>query len=337
MKRYILTAFFLSTGIFLMLSAQEKVTITLERQFIEELFKTIEKETDYTIHSLPEETDSLRVSVQVVAVEPIEAIQEALKNQPFSVNSYGKRIFVLKEKNLITQLPEGFYQQERSVDEDAYDLSGIALMSDRRSQKATSESKVYEIGDESNNPKGRVTLTGSVVDFKTGEPMIGVAMFIEEPMIGVTTDAFGYYSIQLPPGRQELHIRGMGMKDTKRQLMLYSDGKLDIELEEQVYSLKEVTISSEKIANVRNTTLGMERVQIKDIKNIPTAFGEVDILRVVMSLPGVKAVGEASSGFNVRGGATDQNLILFNDGTIYNPTHLFGFFSAFTSITTLAS
>ena len=121
----------------------------------------------------------------------------------------------------------------------------------------------------------------------------------------------------------------MGMKDTRRQIMLHSDGKLDIELEEQVYTLKEVTISSEKIANVRNTTMGVERLKVKDIKNIPMAFGEVDIMKVVMSLPGVKAVGEASSGFNVRGGATDQNLILFNDGTVYNPTHLFGFFSVF--------
>ena len=75
--------------------------------------------------------------------------------------------------------------------------------------------------------------------------------------------------------------------------------------------------------------MGVERLKIKDIKNIPMVFGEVDIIRAVLALPGVKAVGEVSSGFNVRGGSTDQNLILFNDGTIYNPTHLFGFFSAF--------
>ena len=159
--------------------------------------------------------------------------------------------------------------------------------------------------------------------------MVGVAVFVKEPMVGTTTDAYGYYTLMLPPGRHELNIQGIGMKDSRRQIVIHSDGKLDIELEEQVYALKEVTISSEKIANVRNTSLGVERLKVKDIKNIPTAFGEVDIMRVVMSLPGVKSVGEASSGFNVRGGATDQNLILFNDGTVYNPTHLFGFFSVF--------
>lgn len=153
--------------------------------------------------------------------------------------------------------------------------------------------------------------------------------FISDPLIATTTDGFGYYSIQLPIGRHELQIKGMGMKDTKRQILLHSGGKLDIELEEQVYTLKEVTVSSERIENVRSTNMGVERLKMREIKNIPTAFGEADIIRVVMSLPGVKSVGEASSGFNVRGGATDQNLILFNDGVIYNPTHLFGFFSAF--------
>lgn len=153
--------------------------------------------------------------------------------------------------------------------------------------------------------------------------------FISDPLIATTTDGFGYYSIQLPTGRHELQIKGMGMKDTKRQILLHSGGKLDIELEEQVYTLKEVTVSSERIENVRSTNMGVERLKMREIKNIPTAFGEADIIRIVMSLPGVKSVGEASSGFNVRGGATDQNLILFNDGVIYNPTHLFGFFSAF--------
>jgi hypothetical protein len=98
----------------------------------------------------------------------------------------------------------------------------------------------------------------------------------------------------------------------------------------RVYDLDEVVISSARMReNVRGTILGAERLEVKDIKNIPTIFGERDILRTIISLPGVKTAGEASSSFNVRGGATDQNLILFNGGTIYNPSHLFGFFSAF--------
>jgi hypothetical protein len=119
------------------------------------------------------------------------------------------------------------------------------------------------------------------------------------------------------------------MKDTRRQVMVYSTGNFDIDMDERVTSLKEVIVSAQKLANVRNVQMGIDRLTIKAIKQVPTAFGEADILRAVLMLPGVKTVGEASTGFNVRGGSADQNLILFNDATIYNPSHFFGFFSAF--------
>src|SRR5262249_54908430 len=92
---------------------------------------------------------------------------------------------------------------------------------------------------------------------------------------------------------------------------------------------KTVTVISEKNSNVRSLQMGVERLGIKTIKQVPVVFGEADVLRAVLSLPGVTSVGEASTGFNVRGGAVDQNLILFDDATIYNPSHLFGFFSSF--------
>jgi hypothetical protein len=111
--------------------------------------------------------------------------------------------------------------------------------------------------------------------------------------------------------------------------MLYDDGKLNIHLKEQTLALKEVVISAEKAKNVNNAQLGVERLDIKAIKQVPAVFGEADILKAVLTLPGVQSVGEASTGLNVRGGATDQNLILFDNATIYNPSHFFGFFSAF--------
>lgn len=100
--------------------------------------------------------------------------------------------------------------------------------------------------------------------------------------------------------------------------MVYGDGNLDIEVVEDVKVFDEVTISAERMNKIKNTQIGLETVQAAKIKNIPMVLGEVDLLRAIQTLPGVKTVGEASSGFNVRGGATDQNLILFNNGTIYN-------------------
>jgi len=174
-----------------------------------------------------------------------------------------------------------------------------------------------------------ITLSGSVSNVKTGELLPGVSLFIDEPRIGTTTDNSGHFTIQLPSGRRELNIRGIEIMETKRQLMLFSEGTLNIEIEEKVYVLSDVVIMGARADNIKATSIGMEYLKMKDIKNIPTALGESDVLRVVMSLPGVKSVGEISSGFNVRGGATDQNLILYNGNTIYNPTHLFGMFSVF--------
>jgi hypothetical protein len=102
-----------------------------------------------------------------------------------------------------------------------------------------------------------------------------------------------------------------------------------VELEDYVASLKAVVVTTERRSNVRGTQMGVDRLNIRNIKQVPTVLGESDILRVVLTLPGVTSVGEASTGFNVRGGSADQNLILLNDATIYNPSHLFGFFSAF--------
>ncbi len=119
------------------------------------------------------------------------------------------------------------------------------------------------------------------------------------------------------------------MKTVRRRILLHGNGKFNIELKNQVPTLKTVVVISERNSNVKSLQMGVEKLNIATIKSIPVLLGEADVLRVVLTLPGVTSVGDASTGFNVRGGSADQNLILFNEATIYNPAHLFGFFSAF--------
>ena len=302
--------------------AQQRVTVRLDRRPVDELFEAIEKQTNYEIYCTPEVSDSLIVTIDETNADPLTLIRKALQNTDFQMSVFQNDIYIIKNRSLITALPESFYRRTSIRTDNAVPVF-------ERETKATSESLIYSIGNPNAPSTTHVIITGVVTSFKTGEAMPGVSLLVEDPLVGTTTDAFGFYSLRAPPGRRELIIRSMGMKDSRRQLMLYSNGKLDIELEEQIYTLSEITILADKIDNVRSVSGGMERLQMRSIKNIPTVFGEADILRIVMTLPGVKSVGEISSGFNVRGGATDQNLILYNDGTIYNPTHLFGLFSAF--------
>ncbi|MEK7198760.1 MAG: TonB-dependent receptor, partial [Bacteroidota bacterium] len=196
---------------------------------------------------------------------------------------------------------------------------------------ANIENKLYFIGvkPKGNLLPGKVTIAGYLHDIKTGEPLYGASVVIEGTKTGVLSDQYGYYSLPIPKGRNIINIQSMGIRDTRRQLMVYAEGRMNIDLQPQVVSLKNVTVSAERTSLVRGMQMGVQKIDIRSIKQVPVAFGETDILRVVMTMPGVKTIGEASTGLNVRGGASDQNLILFNDATIFNPSHFFGLFSAF--------
>lgn len=293
----------------------------------------VELETDYYFYYDPAQTDSLLVNLRVQE-EKLPAVLRQLFNNTsfrFAIDDQ-QRVYVTTERQVRTQLPPNFFNQNPAADSVAYDAAVLDYLGNTKQEKlqASAENKLYKIGAETAQiGTGNASIAGHIRNAASGEPIIGAVIYIENPRIGVAADQFGYYSLTLPKGRHELKIQSIGMKDTKRQIILYANGKLDIELQDDVIPLKEVVIEGEKDLNVSGLQMGLERLDIKTMKQVPTVFGETDLLKVILTLPGVKSVGESSTGLNVRGGATDQNLILFNDATIYNPSHLFGFFSAF--------
>lgn len=187
--------------------------------------------------------------------------------------------------------------------------------------------KIYVVG--SGNGDGKVRVSGRVTDMETSEPLQGVVIFDENTSTYVRSDKDGMYSILLPSGENSIHFSFDAKEEISLKVDLRSDGSLNIELPDKIEVLKASVVSAESMANHRTASMGVEAVNVYIVNKIPSAFGEGDILKAVFTLPGVKTVGEASGGFNVRGGSQDQNLILFNGNTIYNPSHLFGIFSAF--------
>jgi hypothetical protein len=325
-----LNCIFLTTG--LTASAQpgaKTVSIELKEAPIDSLITELEAQTGYRFYYDPAQFDSLRVSVSVTNVSMKRVLELVFANSEYHFAIPEKQTYVLLTRGatIKTSLPPGFFSNAT-----ADSLPPTASYGDKKKIRtdASIENKLFEIGIRNNNPgSGSVAMAGYVRNIKTGEPVAGAIITLANPAISVATDQYGYYSITLPKGRHVLTIQGIGMKDTRRQVMVYTTGNFNIDMDERVTSLKEVIVSAQKLANVRNVQLGTDRLTIKAIKQVPTAFGEADILKAVLMLPGVKTVGEASTGFNVRGGSADQNLILFNDATIYNPSHFFGFFSAF--------
>ena len=195
---------------------------------------------------------------------------------------------------------------------------------------ATYRNKVYTIGDPAVDKGGPTKkVQGVVTDAETGEPMYGVVVFDDATKSYTRTDRRGHYTLNVPGGENVLNFSADGKEDQSLRVIVQSDGGLNVMMTEKVTMLKEAVVSAESMAQHRNTEMGVEKVSVKTMTKIPSAFGEGDVIKAVLTLPGVKSVGEASGGFNVRGGSADQNLILFNGSTIYNPTHLFGIFSAF--------
>ncbi|MGZ3750071.1 MAG: TonB-dependent receptor, partial [Mucilaginibacter sp.] len=308
------------------------ISVNFQQAKIDQVVSDLESKTGYHFYYNQVQFDSLKVTVQATDKTLETVLDMAFDKTDFHYAITGQQIFLTKGRTLRTELATGFFTAP-STNEPAKQQAVVTDYSEEKEKKvaeATTENKLYEIGTRTNNIKaGTANLAGYVRNIKSGEAIIGASIYNPDTKAGIATDQFGYYSITLPRGRQTLIIKGLGMKDTRRKIILYTDGKLNIEMQEQVTSLKEVQISAEKVANVKSVEMGVNKLDIKSIKQIPTAFGEADVLRVVLTLPGVQSVGEATTGFNVRGGSADQNLILLNDATIYNPSHFFGFFSAF--------
>lgn len=288
--------------------------------------KQLESQTDYEFFYDPRSLDSLIVNL-TIREKAVELVLEQIfaKTDLHYAIDGGKRIYIVKGIEIQTRLPGGTIEEtpgKFQVDDSEAE--------NKEKSRLLVESKQYDIGKKTPvvSP-GNATIAGYVKASSTGESIIGASIYITDPLIGVSSDQFGYFAITLPKGKHELYIRSGGMKQAIRKVMLYSDGKLNVELLEDVITLKEVLVESQRDRNITNDQMGIERLDIKTMKKMPVVFGEVDVFKVLLTLPGVQSVGEGTSGLNIRGGATSQNLILLDDATIYNPTHLFGFFSAF--------
>jgi hypothetical protein len=305
------------------------VDVNYNQATIEQVETDLESKTGSHFYYDPKLFDSLKVTLQASRQSVGSILDQAFKGTSFHYAINGQEILLTKGRQIQTVLADGFFDN-KVVPGKA--VSPTQIFTDQKEQtvtEATIENKIYEVGIKNPSATGTATIAGYVKDSKTGEPIAGAILYVPDVKTGANTDQFGFYSLTLPKGKHIITVRYIGTRDTRRQISLYADGKLNIDLQEQVLSLKEVKISADKVANVRSPQLGVTRMDIKMIKEIPAVFGEADILRAILVLPGVQSVGEATTNFNVRGGSADQNLVLLDGLTIYNPGHFFGFFSTF--------
>ena len=178
----------------------------------------------------------------------------------------------------------------------------------------------------------KYTLSGSISDASNGEKLLGVNFVIKELHTGTSTNEYGFYSITLPEGKYTLSIEYIGYGTREETIVLNKNIRKDYKLIPEEIALTGVEITAHNTVQkteVRKPEMSVATIPITTVKKLPVLVGEVDIIKTLMQMPGVSNAGEASSGFNVRGGAADQNLVLLDEATIFNASHLFGFLSVF--------
>lgn len=179
----------------------------------------------------------------------------------------------------------------------------------------------------------KFTVSGTIRSQKKGETLIGVTIRVAGNKAGTSSNEYGFFSLTLPKGKYALELTAVGMQIRKEVIDLTKDITLDVSMEDEPTNLETVTVRA-TARNGRSLSapqMGMEKISVSDIKNIPVLMGEKDVLKVLQLMPGVKSAGDGNSGFYVRGGAGDQNLILLDEAPVYNASHLLGFFSTFNS------
>jgi hypothetical protein len=176
----------------------------------------------------------------------------------------------------------------------------------------------------------KYTISGTVSEAFSNETLIGVSIVVPALNTGAATNEYGFYSLTLPEGEYEVLVSYLGYRDTRSTLILDSDKTINFQIEQQAEELEEVVVTenSEK-PDIRKPQMSVNTISVQTIKKVPVVLGEADVIKSLLLLPGVTSAGEGASGFNVRGGAADQNLILLDEATIFNSSHLFGFFSVF--------
>ena len=216
-----------------------------------------------------------------------------------------------------------FFIRDRSVILYQKNYASINLEND-----LSDDSEVKIVGDINSPLDEKVIFSGKITDGQSGDILPGAVLRVEENNDGVVTNPDGEFQIQIYPGLYTIKINFVGFEETVAKVFIKSSGSTEFTLFESSLELEAVTIEEFAIdQNVNSAQVSVTNLDMKTIKSIPALLGEADIVKSVLLLPGVSSVGEGSTGFNVRGGAADQNLLVYDKAPIFNPAHLFGFFS----------
>lgn len=330
-KKFILFSCIICSGYSLFSQRLDKsVKLDFTSASFEDVLESMEEQTSFRFFYNSSDIDSVRQSVQIES-ESLDTLLKVIAKL-FKHNYYVVRpdmVFFTGKDKIYTNIDVRYNDNMESLGVE----SGEVLNNSIGTSSIPSQ-KVFVIGKASNGKsQGKAQVNGRISSKGTGEVLIGATLFIPETGQGYATDSRGIYHMSLNPGEYSVEVSSVGYKKQKSIFKVYSSGTVNIELMEDLLQIDEVTIRASKNNVLTSTRTGYEEFSIKAINSIPSLLGEKDVIKSLLVVPGVKMVGEGTSGLYVRGGNMDQNSIYFNNLPIYNNSHLAGFVSSFNSNT----
>ena len=322
-------------------SQNAPLTIFGDSKTSSEFFKELQDKSGYSFFYLDDWIENIEIEQNFQDATVSEILDAVLSDT--SLNFYileeEKRVFLLQNTVIYDKLPPSFYQtldtlENTTVVQDQRNIPPPTFYNDEVSQ-TTQKFPVVRIGRaDEQNLRPTYTLSGRIVNAQTGDPIPDMTIRAKGSGRVAVTDEQGSYELQMPAGYNIISTSAMGIQNTDREVIMYNDGTLNLQLQESLEQLEEVVVEADAVRNVEDAVSGSEEISSEESKDIPLVLGERNILEVAKALPGISSAGEGATGLNVRGGKTDQNLVLLDDAVIYNPTHFFGIFQALNPFTT---
>jgi len=320
------------TGSLLAQTGERYITRDFNQLSLQEFIRATEKRYNLKYFIVPDSLPELTVQITGDSAALSGLLSAHLEKSGYEVSvDHQGNVFLFRKTKIRTELPENYFFHQ--VKETGLPDSSMAVKADSgRFIKTRREyiPKTLTIGNKKDGVLlKRATIHGTVRRAEDGSSIPGATIYVSETGSGTVSDNGGIFTLTLPKGKYSLEFRSVDCEVEKYRVEVLSDGRMDITLTRKVIMMNEVTITSQANHNVRGIQMGLERMTIKEIKEVPVVMGERDIIRVALLLPGVKSSGEGSAGFNVRGSPADQNMFYINNVPVYNTSHIFGFFSAF--------
>ncbi|MCD0468246.1 TonB-dependent receptor domain-containing protein [Flavobacterium sp. JAS] len=321
----------------------DKVSVEFKNANLKTAIQNIEQVSYYKFYFDEKwlATDSTVISKQFKEVRIGEVLEDVFQNTSFNFFIADNKIILTNNSIIYNELPDDYFGVPLEKNENGEMVAPVFYQQYDSIKKTNTRNPnknvrdVVLIGKEVKNQKKKTyTLSGIVRGGKNRQGVANVLIKIPNTEYTAVTDKNGFYKLQVPAGMSTVETETFSYDKVTKSIMVYNDGTLNFSVVDNINQLDEVLVKTNKSKNAKAAITGVTTIDSEGIKNVPLVLGERDILKVALTLPGIKTAGEGSAGYNVRGGKEDQNLFLLDNAVLYNPNHFFGFFTALNPYTT---